>query len=99
MARGVTRASALHGQLGLPESGAAALWDTAADACCPPLEVEGEVRATQGGMVHVEPINLTLKPPGTERLKPEYGEMVSNFGFRFNLRLYSKARRTPLRYI
>jgi hypothetical protein len=48
LAMGVTRASALHGQLGLPESGAAALWDGGADGCCPPLELEREVRATQG---------------------------------------------------
>jgi hypothetical protein len=29
-----------------------------------------------------------LKPPGTERLKLEYGGPLSNFAFKFNLRRY-----------
>jgi len=33
----------------------------------------------------------TLKPPGTKRLKLEYDKLLSNFGFKINLRRYSKA--------
>ena len=72
----MTRASALHGQLGLPESGAAALWDTdtAADGCCPPLEVlegEREVRSTQGTEgphppIHLEGLHQRFAPAGKE---------------------------------
>jgi len=29
-----------------------------------------------------------LKPPGTKRLKLEYDGLLSNFGFKFNLRRY-----------
>jgi hypothetical protein len=33
----------------------------------------------------------TLKLPRTKRLKPEHGNMLSNFAFNFKLRRYSKA--------
>jgi hypothetical protein len=29
-----------------------------------------------------------LKPPGSKRLKLDYDELLSNFGFNFNLRRY-----------
>jgi len=39
--------------------------------------------------VRVDPINTTLKAPGTKRLKLEYDEALSNFAFNFNLRRYT----------
>jgi len=39
--------------------------------------------------VQVAPIKPTLKPPGTERLKLHYEELLSYFGFELNLRRYS----------
>ena len=41
-------------------------------------------------MVQVDPIKPTLKAPGTQRLKPYYGEPPSNFAFKFNLRHYNE---------
>jgi hypothetical protein len=41
-------------------------------------------------VVQVDPIKPTLKAPGTERLKLEQDGLLSNFGFKFNLRHYSK---------
>jgi len=38
--------------------------------------------------VQVDPIKPTMKAPGTERFKLEYEELLSNFGFKFNLRRY-----------
>jgi hypothetical protein len=40
--------------------------------------------------VQGNPIKLTLKVPGTKRLKLEYYRLVSNFTFIFNLRCYTK---------
>ena len=40
--------------------------------------------------MQVDPIKPTLKAPGTERLKLEQDGLLSNFGFKFNLRHYSK---------
>jgi hypothetical protein len=40
--------------------------------------------------VQVDPIKPTLKEPGTVRLKLKYEELLSNCGFKFNLRRYSK---------
>ena len=40
--------------------------------------------------MQVAPIKPTLKAPGTERLQLKYEELLSNFGFKFNLRRYSK---------
>jgi len=39
--------------------------------------------------VQVDPIKPSLKAPGTMRLKLEYGKLLSNFAFKFNLRRYS----------
>jgi hypothetical protein len=39
--------------------------------------------------VQVDPIRLALKPPGTERLKLECDNPLSDFAFKFNLRRYS----------
>jgi hypothetical protein len=42
-----------------------------------------------GWAVQVDPIKPTLKAPGTDRLKLNYEELLSNFGFKFDLRRYS----------
>ena len=39
-----------------------------------------------GGALQVDPIKLTLKAPGSERLKLKYDEPLSNVAFKFNLR-------------
>jgi len=41
--------------------------------------------------VQVDPIKPTLKAPGSERLKVEQEKLLSNFAFKFNLRLYTQA--------
>ena len=41
--------------------------------------------------MQVDPIKPTLKAPGTERLRLKYGEPLSNFAFKFNLRRYTKS--------
>ena len=41
--------------------------------------------------MQVDPINLTLKAPETERLKLKCCELLSNFAFNSNLRRYSAA--------
>ena len=48
-------------------------------------------------MVQLDPINPTLKLPGTKRLKVKYDELLSNFGFKFNLRRYNLATAAVLR--
>ena len=45
--------------------------------------------------MQVDPIKTTLKAPGTERLKLKYEELLSNFGFKFNLRRYTKDKAEP----
>ena len=40
--------------------------------------------------MQVHPIKPKLKPPGTKRLKLECDGLLSNFGFKFNLRRYTK---------
>jgi len=42
-------------------------------------------------VVQVDPIKPTLKAPGSKRLKLEHENLLSNFGFKFNLRRYSVA--------
>ena len=42
-----------------------------------------------GRAVQVDPVKPTLKAPGTKRLKLIYAELLSNFGFKFNLRRYT----------
>ena len=44
----------------------------------------------QGRVVQADPINPTLKPPGTMRLKLEYVRLLSSFAFKSNLRRYTK---------
>ena len=39
--------------------------------------------------MQVDPIKHTLKAPGYERLKPRCDDMLSSFGFKFNLRRYT----------
>ena len=39
--------------------------------------------------MQVDPIKPTLRAPGTERLKLKSEELLSNFGFRFNVRCYT----------
>jgi hypothetical protein len=38
-----------------------------------------------GRAVQVDPIKLTLKPPGTKHLKVNYDKLLSNFAFKFNM--------------
>ena len=38
--------------------------------------------------MQVDPLNLKLKPPGTERLKLKYYKLLSTSAFNFNLRRY-----------
>jgi len=40
--------------------------------------------------VQADPIKPTLKPPGTKRVKLEYDGLLSSFGFKFDLRRYTK---------
>ena len=40
--------------------------------------------------MQADPIKPRLKAPGTERLKLKYEELLSNFGFKVNLRRYSQ---------
>jgi hypothetical protein len=42
--------------------------------------------------VQVDPIKPKLKPPGTERLKLNCGDALSNVAFKFNLRRYTVVR-------
>ena len=42
--------------------------------------------------MQVDPIKLTLKAPGTKRLKLKCDEPLSNFAFNINLRRYILAR-------
>ena len=44
----------------------------------------------QGKAVQVDPIKSTLKAPGTDRLKLYCDEPLSSFGFKSNLRRYTK---------
>ena len=48
----------------------------------------------RGRVVQVDPIKPVLKAPGTKRLKVNCDILLSNFAFKFNLRLYS-AEPTP----
>jgi len=40
--------------------------------------------------VQVDPIKPTLKAPGTEHLKLKHEGLLSNVGFKFNLRRYTE---------
>jgi len=51
------------------------------DHVCAPLDAGRHGRAVQ-----VDPIKLTLKVPGTKRLKLKCDGPLSNFAFKFNLR-------------
>jgi hypothetical protein len=42
--------------------------------------------------VQFDPIKLTMKAPGTKRLKLECDDLLSNFALNFNLRRYSSVR-------
>jgi hypothetical protein len=44
--------------------------------------------------VLVDPIKPSLKAPGTQRLKLQYDQMLSEFASKFNLRRYTKASET-----
>jgi len=41
--------------------------------------------------VKIDPIESTLKPPGTKRLKLKHYKLLSSFAFNSNLRRYIKA--------
>jgi len=47
-----------------------------------------------GRAVQIDPIKPTVKAPGPQHLKLEYDGLLSNFGFKFNLRRYTWATRT-----
>ena len=47
---------------------------------------------SSGTAVQVDPINLTLKAPGTKRSQREYDEPLSNFAFKFIVRRYILVR-------
>ena len=47
------------------------------------------VGAAPGRAVQVDPINPTLKAPGSMHLKLRYDGPVSTFAFKFNLRRYT----------
>jgi hypothetical protein len=57
--------------------------------------VEGKL--AKGRAVQVDPMKRKLKPPGNERLKLDYAGLLSNFGFKSNLRRYSKVCGYPRR--
>ena len=40
--------------------------------------------------MQIDPTELTLKPPGSKRLKLEDEKLLSNFAFNFNLRRHIK---------
>jgi hypothetical protein len=44
-----------------------------------------------GGAVQVDPMNPTLKAPVSKSLKLKHDKLLSNFGFKFNLRHYNLA--------
>jgi hypothetical protein len=49
-------------------------------------------RGSQGGLgraVQVDPIKPMLTPPGTQRLKLKYDDVLSNFRFKIDLRRYN----------
>jgi hypothetical protein len=46
------------------------------------------LHAAHGEAVQADPNKPTLKAPGTRRLKLEFDELLSSFGFKFNLRRY-----------
>ena len=43
----------------------------------------------RGRAVQADPFKSTLKAPGIKRLKLEYGELLSSFAFKYNLRWYT----------
>jgi len=49
----------------------------------------------RGRAVQVDPINSTVKAPGTTRLKLKYGKLLSSFAFKFNLSRYIVYFRIP----
>jgi len=53
-------------------------------------DVQAGRRVLQGKAVQVDPIKPTLKPPGTKHSRLKCDELLSSFGFKFNLRRYIK---------
>ena len=52
-------------------------------------DADGGGARGRGRAVQVDPIKLTLKVPGTKRLKLKHDEPLSKFAFEFNLRRYN----------
>ena len=52
----------------------------------------GDASAGPGRAVQVDPIKLTLRPPGTGRLTLKYDKLLSSFAFNFNLRRFNPAQ-------
>jgi hypothetical protein len=48
-----------------------------------------------GEAVQLDPINPTLEPSGTKRLKLHHAGLLSSFPFKFNLRRYNTAGVVP----
>jgi len=46
--------------------------------------------------VQVDPIKITLKPPGNKRLKLKCDQLLSNSAFKFNLRRSNKGNMKKL---
>ena len=42
--------------------------------------------------MQIDPIKPKLRPPETKRLKLKYDGLLSNFGFKFNVRRYNGGR-------
>jgi len=73
---------------------AAAAWGALLEDCRDsgaPIRSDIQCR---GRAVQVDPIEPTLKAPGTKRLKLKYDVALSNFAFNFNLRRYTEVSMT-----
>ena len=55
-----------------------------------PVALHFAFQAAKVGRCRLTLLKPKLKPPGTKRLKLEYDGLLSNFGFKFNLRRYTK---------
>jgi hypothetical protein len=54
------------------------------------MEQKGPQSSSPGAAVQIDPINPTLKAPGTKRSKLKYHKLPSSFAFNFNLRRYAQ---------
>ena len=54
-----------------------------------PRHARVRLRVAPGRPVHVDPMKLMLKAPGTKRLRVKYDKLLSRFAFKFNLCRYN----------